>query len=100
MAVHDRGVGMPGGGLPALLLGKFDGGPAPFTVRIYRTDGHSAAHAEAAFHRLLDAADHSRTRGKSSGREWFLTHTRFLDEIANTLGLHTDIINEGGVGDS
>ena len=31
-----------------------------------------AASAETAFHRLLDAADHSRTIGKSAGREWFL----------------------------
>jgi hypothetical protein len=56
--------------------------------------GDSAAPAEVAFHRLLDAADHSRTIGKSAGREWFLTHTRFLDEIARTLGLHIDAINE------
>jgi hypothetical protein len=66
----------------------------PILLRIYRTNGASAAPAEAAF-RLPDAADHSRTIGKSAGREWFLTHTRFLDEIARTLSLHTDIINEG-----
>jgi len=60
-----------------------------------RTSGASTAPAEAAFHRLLDAADHSRTAGKSAGREWFLTHTRFLDEIARTLGLHINVINEG-----
>jgi hypothetical protein len=67
----------------------------PILLRIYRTSGASTAPAEAAFHRLLDAADHSRTAGKSAGREWFLTHTRFLDEIARTLGLHIDMINEG-----
>jgi hypothetical protein len=39
-------------------------------------------------------ADHSRTIDKSAGREWFLTHTRFLDEVARTLSLHIDIINE------
>jgi hypothetical protein len=60
----------------------------PILLRIYRTSTDSAAPAEATFHRLLDAADHSRTIGKSAGREWFLTHTKFLDEIARTLDLH------------
>ena len=72
----------------------------PILLRIYRTSGDPAAPAEAAFHRLLDAADHSRTIGKSAGREWFLTHTRFLDEIARTLSLHIDIINEAEFDDS
>jgi hypothetical protein len=69
----------------------------PILLRIYHTNGDSAAHAEATFHRLLDAADHSRTIGRSAGREWFLTHTRFLDEIATTLGLGIEVINEGEV---
>jgi hypothetical protein len=72
----------------------------PILLRIYRTSGDSAASAEATFHRLLDAADHSRTTGKSAGREWFLTHTRFLDEIARTLGLHIDVINQGEFDDN
>ena len=72
----------------------------PILLRIYRTNGASAAPAEATFHRLLDAADHSRTLGKSAGREWFLTHTRFLDEIASTLSLHIDVINEGEFDDN
>jgi hypothetical protein len=67
----------------------------PTLLRIYRTNGDSVAYAEAAFHRLLDAADHSRTIGRSAGREWFLAHTRFLDEIAATLGLHIAVINDG-----
>ena len=33
--------------------------------------------------------------GKSAGREWFLTHTKFLDQIAATLDLGIEIINEG-----
>jgi len=37
----------------------------PILLRIYRTSGDSAAPAEAAFHRLLDAADHSRTNSRS-----------------------------------
>ena len=72
----------------------------PILLRIYQTNGASAAPAEATFHRLLDAADHSRTLGKSAGREWFLTHTRFLDEIASTLGLHIGVINESGFDDN
>jgi len=48
----------------------------PILLRIYRTSGNSAAPAESAFHRLLDAADHSRTIGRSAGREWFLTHNK------------------------
>jgi hypothetical protein len=72
----------------------------PILLRIYRTNGSTAATAEANFHRLLDAADHSRTLGKSAGREWFLTHTRFLDEIARTLALHIDVINEGEFDDN
>jgi hypothetical protein len=72
----------------------------PILLRIYQANGDSAAHAEAAFHRLLDAADHSRTIGRSAGREWFLTHTRFLDEIARTLGLRIAVINEGEFDDN
>jgi T5orf172 domain len=72
----------------------------PILLRIYRTSDDSSARAEAAFHRLLDAADHSRTIGRSAGREWFLTHTRFLDEIARTLGLSVDVINEGEFDDN
>jgi hypothetical protein len=75
-------------------------------LRIYRTSADSAAPAESAFHRLLDAADHSRTIGRSAGREWFLTHTKFLDEIARTLSLDIDIdididrVNEGEFDDN
>lgn len=72
----------------------------PILLRIYQTGGAPAAPAETAFHRLLDAADHSRTNGKSAGREWFLTHTRFLDEIARTLNLHIDVINDGEFDDN
>jgi T5orf172 domain len=72
----------------------------PILLRIYRTNGDPAAPAEAIFHRLLDAADHGRTAGKSAGREWFLTHTRFLDEIARTLGLRINVINQGEFDDN
>ena len=72
----------------------------PIPLRIYRTSEDSAAPAESAFHRLLDAADHSRTIGRSAGREWFLTHTKFLDEIARTLSLDIDRVNEGEFDDN
>jgi hypothetical protein len=72
----------------------------PIPLRIYRTSGDSAAPAESAFHRLLDAADHSRTIGRSAGREWFLTHTKFLDEIARTLSLAIDRVNDGEFDDN
>jgi len=48
----------------------------------------------------LDAADHTRTIGRSAGREWFLAHTRFLDEIAATLSLEVNVINEAEFDDS
>jgi hypothetical protein len=40
----------------------------PVLLRIYRTNGDSAVPAEATFHHLVDAADHSRTLGNS--RRW------------------------------
>jgi hypothetical protein len=49
------------------------------------------------FHRLLDAADHSRSVTRSAGRKWFLTTTRFLDEIARVLALGIEIVNDGEV---
>jgi methionyl-tRNA formyltransferase len=48
----------------------------PILLRIYRTGGSAATPAESDFHRLLQAADHSRSVARSAGREWFLTSTR------------------------
>lgn len=53
----------------------------PILLRIYRTDGASAALTETYFHRLLDAVDHNRSVTRSAGREWFVTSTRFLSLI-------------------
>jgi hypothetical protein len=69
-------------------------------LRIYRTDGSPTAAVEAAFHRLLEAADHSRSVSRSAGREWFVTSTRFLDEVAKVMKLSVEIVNDADtVGD-
>lgn len=69
----------------------------PILLRIYRTPGAATAPTENKFHRLLEAADHSRSVVRSAGREWFLTSTRFLEEIASVLGLPVDIVNDNEV---
>lgn len=66
----------------------------PILLRIYRTDGSATGPVEAQFHRLLEAADHYRSVARSAGREWFLTTTRFLDEVARALNLPTEVVNE------
>jgi hypothetical protein len=69
----------------------------PILLRIYRTLGAASTPVENNFHRLLEAADHGRSVARSAGREWFLTSTRFLDEIARVLGLEAEIVNDGEV---
>jgi len=60
----------------------------PLLLRIYPVeDGDRSAEIERKFHRLLEAADHDRSRARTGGTEWFLTSLRFLDEVASTLGL-------------
>jgi hypothetical protein len=66
----------------------------PVLLRIYGTGGESAVSAEATFHRLLDAAAHSRRVGRIAGCEWFLTSIQFLDEIARTLRLTIETVND------
>lgn len=66
----------------------------PILLRIYRTESRTAAQVEERFHRLLEAADHHRSVAKTAGREWFVTSTRFLDEVAKTLSLTVDVVNE------
>jgi hypothetical protein len=67
----------------------------PVLLRVYPTDPAAAAETEKEFHSLLKAAGHWRKVGAMSGREWFLTDLRFLDQIARTLKL--EIINQEGV---
>lgn len=69
----------------------------PILLRIYRTPGAATAPVESKFHRLLEAADHSRSVARSAGREWFLTSTRFLDEVARLLGLEVDVVNDSEI---
>jgi hypothetical protein len=57
----------------------------PQLLRVYVSA--DAGKDEATFHRLLDAAEHERSKGKAAGTEWFATTTDFLDEIARTIGL-------------
>ncbi|MFF0239112.1 GIY-YIG nuclease family protein [Rhodococcus pyridinivorans] len=71
----------------------------PVLLRIYRTDPGAAASAETTFHRLLEAADHHRSVARTAGREWFVTSTRFLDEVARALSLSSVIVNEAEVTD-
>lgn len=57
----------------------------PLLLRVYLTDDPAAT--ERIFHRLLDAAEHSRSQGAIVGREWFCTTIDFCDEIARALNL-------------
>lgn len=59
----------------------------PVLLRIYETTGSDAARQERQFHDLLEAADHSRSKARSGGTEWFLTSLRFLDMVGSTIGL-------------
>ena len=51
------------------------------------TPGEDAGRREHKFHDLLEAADHARSRARTGGTEWFLTSLRFLDVVAETIGL-------------
>lgn len=69
----------------------------PILLRIYGTDSGDAASVESTFHRLLEAADHHRSVARTAGREWFVTSTRFLDEVARALELKVRVVNEADV---
>ena len=69
----------------------------PILLRIYGTGVSSNASIETDFHRLLESADHFRSVARSVGKEWFLTTTRFLDEIARVLKLRVVVVNDGGL---
>lgn len=59
----------------------------PILLRIYLTGGEGSTLQERQFHNLLEAADHARSTAKSGGTEWFMTSLRFLDTVAETIGL-------------
>lgn len=58
----------------------------PLLVRIY-TGVEDKGNVEGRIHALLSAADHRRNQGRAAGTEWFLTSLRFLDAIAEDMGL-------------
>lgn len=45
---------------------------------------------EAKMHSHLNAADHNQNRKRGAGKEWFLTHLKFIDSTAELLGLVVD----------
>ncbi len=57
----------------------------PLLLRVYVAP--ESGPSERSFHRLLDAAEHSRNEGTTAGREWFSTTLEFCDEIAAALRL-------------
>jgi hypothetical protein len=59
----------------------------PVLLRVYPCDEDGSTDLEGKFHRLLEAADHDRSKARTGGTEWFLTSVKFLDEIAATLQL-------------
>jgi hypothetical protein len=58
----------------------------PFLARVYQHPEKTPKDLEAQFHRLLDAAGHSRSGGQHSGRDWYATNLEFLDAIGAALG--------------
>ncbi len=67
----------------------------PVLLRIYRTNETVDAlrAVEDDFHKLLKAAGHYRSVARSAGVEWFVTSTRFLDEVARVMRLNIRIVS-------
>jgi hypothetical protein len=63
----------------------------PFIARVYQHSEKSPREIESEFHRLLDAAGHSRSGANHSGKEWYATNLEFLDAIAHALGCTTSV---------
>lgn len=61
----------------------------PLILRMYAAAGGDLKEIEERLHDHLNAADHNRLHKRGAGREWFLTHLRFIDSTASLLGLHT-----------
>ena len=59
----------------------------PVIVRMYTCPDRDIVETERTIHRHLDAADHNPNRRAGAGKEWFLTHLRFVDSTADLLGL-------------
>ncbi|MDR7086839.1 hypothetical protein J2X11_001678 [Aeromicrobium panaciterrae] len=69
----------------------------PILLRIYPVE--ESALAERDFHTWLKDADHSASRTRRGGSEWYLTSLRFLDRIARSKGLDIQVITEFEAGD-
>ena len=69
----------------------------PILLRIYKSESAATSATESDFHRLLEAADHSRSVARTAGRERFVTSTRFLDEVARVMRLEVVIVNDADV---
>ena len=72
---------------------------SPLILRIYNADGVDLKETEKKIQRHLDAADHSqinRQRGSGVGMEWYLTHLKFLDSVADLLGLEVKYEHRDG----
>ena len=78
---------MCGVGNSAVRVGEFvDALYEAWLLRVNTCSG-DVHQIEQSIHRLLRAADHRKSIGRSAGTEWFLTSLRFLDEVATQKGL-------------
>jgi hypothetical protein len=64
----------------------------PILLRIYPVE--ESAKAEAEFHEWLKDADHAAHRTRRGGSEWFVTSPKFLDRVAQSVGLEVLVIND------
>lgn len=62
----------------------------PWVLRVYRSEDKTNQELEKVFHRMLEAAGHSRTDAKRGGQEWFATNLDFLDQIAVSMKFHIE----------
>ena len=69
----------------------------PILLRIY--PAIESARVEKTFHAWLRDADHAASRTKRGGSEWYLTSTKFLDRIAQSLSLEVHIVNSFEAGE-
>jgi DNA-binding transcriptional MerR regulator len=72
----------------------------PLLLRIYTTADTEAASTEKIFHRLLSSADHAKDVERTAGIEWFVTSTKFLDEIATVLSLSITVVYDPTAADT
>ena len=59
----------------------------PIILRMYTCPGENVAEIETVMKRHFNDADQDKTHQVGAGREWFLTHLRFIDSTAKLLNL-------------